>query len=122
MTNPVRYPETITLTNIRYRDKFFALDSIKICTNANTVSWGNLTCHNICKVTLTGNEKFKHSTHLITNYLYRDRDNALAHHDGKYCAILACHRDSSPTQNRDRNPAGFASNANSLNCRAVMGN
>jgi len=61
----------------------------------NTVSWGNLTCHNICTITLTGYEKLKHSTHLITNYLYRDRDKALAHRDGKYCAIPACYRDNS---------------------------
>ena len=58
--------------------------------------------------------------------MYRDRDKALAYHDGKYCApdksgqaILACHRDSFTTQNQDKNPAGCASNANSLNCRAV---
>ena len=37
----------------------------------------------------------------------------------KYCAIPACHRDSFPTHNRDKKPAGCASNANSLNCRAV---
>ena len=89
---------------------------------ANTVSCGNLTCHNICKVTLTGNETLKLSNYLITISLYRDRDKALAHRDGKYCAIPACHLDSFPTHNRDKNPAGCASNANSLNCRAVIVN
>jgi hypothetical protein len=39
----------------------------------------------------------------------------------KYCAILACHRDNSTANKRDKNPAGCASNANSLNCRAVIG-
>jgi len=65
---------------------------------------------------LTGYETLKHSNHLSTNYLYRDRDKALAHRDGKYCApdksgqaILACHRDSSLPSYRDKNPAGCAS-------------
>ena len=68
---------------------------------------------------MTGYETFKHSNHLSANYLYRDRDKALAHRDGKYCAILACHRDSFTAQTRDKNPAGCASNANYHNCRAV---
>jgi len=56
--------------------------------------------------------------HLSTNCLYRDRDKALTHCDGKYCApdksgqaILACHRDSITTQKQDKNPDGCASNA-----------
>jgi OmpA-OmpF porin, OOP family len=52
--------------------------------------------------------------------LYRDSTKALAHRDGKYCAILACHRDNFAAHKRDKNPDGIASNANSLNCRAVM--
>ena len=44
-------------------------------------------CHGFCKVTLTGYQTLKHSNHLITISLYRDRDKALAHRDGKYCAI-----------------------------------
>ena len=64
-------------------------------TNNNTVSCGNLTCHNICKVTLTGHKTLKYSNYLITIYLYRDRDKALAQRDGKYCAIPACYRDRS---------------------------
>ena len=70
-----------------------ALQITPSCTN--TVSCGNLTCHNICKAILTGYETFKHSNHLSTNYLYRDRDKAHAHRDGKYCAISACYRDNS---------------------------
>jgi hypothetical protein len=89
--------------------------------SANTVSCGNLTCHNICKATVTGHKTLKHSNHLSTYYLYRDRDKALAHRDGKYCAIPACHRDSFTARNRDKNPAGCASNANYHNCRAVSG-
>jgi hypothetical protein len=64
-------------------------------TNNNTVSCGNLTCHNICKVTLTENKTLKHSNHLICSYLYRDSTKAHAHHDSKYCAIPSCHQDSS---------------------------
>jgi hypothetical protein len=52
--------------------------------------------------------------------LYRDRDKALAHLDGKNCAIPARHRDSFLAHNRDSRPDGFAGNANSLNCRAVI--
>jgi hypothetical protein len=33
--------------------------------------------------------------------LYRDHDKALAHRDGKNCAILACHRDSFPARTTD---------------------
>jgi len=43
---------------------------------------------------LTGYQKLKHSNYLITISLYRDSTKALAQHDGKYCAIPACHRDS----------------------------
>ena len=71
-------------------------------TKANTVSCGNLTCHNICKVTLTGNKIHKHSTHLTTYYLYRDSTKTHAHHDGKYCAIPACYRDNSLPTNGTR--------------------
>ena len=62
-----------------------------------------------------------HSNHLITISLYRDSTIALAHRDGKYCAIPARHRDSFLAHNRDNGPDGFAGNANSLNCRAVSG-
>ena len=54
--------------------------------------------------------------------MYRDRDKALAHRDGKYCAIPACHRDCLLPNYRDRLPVGFAGNTNSLNCRAVITN
>ena len=84
-----------------------------------TRSVGVICLSQYLQVTLTGYETLKHSNHLSTNYLYRDRDKALAHHDGKYCAIPACHRDSFSAHNRDKKPAGCASNANSLNCRAV---
>jgi len=38
--------------------------------------------------------------------MYRDSTKALAHRDGKYCAILSCHRDCFTAHNRDKNPAG----------------
>jgi hypothetical protein len=69
------------------------IDSSLHVTKANTVSYGNLTCHNICKVTLTGYETNKHLNHLSNNYLYRDSTKAHAHRDRKYCAIPACYRD-----------------------------
>ena len=62
----------------------------------------------------------KPSNYLTTISLYRDHDKALAHRDGKNCAIPARHRDSFLARNRDNGPDGFAGNANSLNCRAVM--
>jgi hypothetical protein len=68
---------------------------------------------------LTGYQTLKHPNYLTTISLYRDRDKALAHHDGKYCAMPACHRDNFHAHNRDNQPDGCAANANSLNCRAV---
>ena len=82
---------------LRYHsiDRQRNLDSFNLARNANTVSCGNLTCHNICKATLTGYKIYKHSNHLSTNCLYRDSTKTHAHHDSKYCAIPACYRDNS---------------------------
>jgi hypothetical protein len=52
---------------------------------------------------MTGHETFKQSNHLITYCLNRHRDKALAHRDGKNCAMPACHRDNSLLKNRIRN-------------------
>ena len=68
-----------------------------------TRSVGVICLSQYLQVTLTGYETLKHSNHLSINYLYRDRDKALAHRDRKYCAILACHRDSSLPTNGTRN-------------------
>jgi hypothetical protein len=70
---------------------------------------------------LTGYQTLKLSNYLSAISLYRDRDKALAHRDGKNCAILACHRDSFLARNRDNRPDGCASNVYSRNCRAVSG-
>ena len=94
----------------------------RIKATPNTVSWGNLTCHNICKVTMTGYQTLKYSNHLITIYLYRDSTIAHAHHDSKYCAIPACYRDCSLPNYRDGKPDSCAGNANYHNCRAVSVN
>ena len=89
-------------------------------TNNNTVSCGNLTCHNICKVTLTENKTLKHSNHLICSYLYRDSTIARAHHDCKYHAIPSLHRDCSLPKVPGQVPGASSGNAYSLNCRAVI--
>jgi len=44
---------------------------------------------------LTGYQTLKLSNYLSAISLYRDRDKALAHRDGKNSVILACHRDPS---------------------------
>ena len=70
-------------------------------------------------LTVTVYQTLKQPNYLYTLVLYRDRRTSRTR-QRKYCAILACHRDILTAHKRDKNPAGCASNANSLNCRAVM--
>lgn len=66
---------------------------------------------------------FNHSNYLSTNCLYHDRDKALAHHDGKNCAIPVLPTGTNPCQ-LPGSATGWAApvNATSLNRRAVSFN
>jgi hypothetical protein len=56
---------------------------------------------------LTGYQTFKQPNYLIIISLYRDRDKAHAHRDGKYCAIPGGPPGQLHAHNRDNQPDGL---------------
>jgi hypothetical protein len=57
---------------------------------------------------MTGYQTLNPSNYLSAISLYRDRDKALAHRDGKYRAIPARHRDKPQAKESGHWPDSFA--------------